>query len=459
MHRFPAWLVILLTARAFADPHELGHQPTLERRLHFEKVEASSFLFNDWNKFQENYHPSYIGDDDPATAWVEGVKGPGIGEWVRVQVTLMQGATQARLRIRNGFQKSERLFKANARARGVTIMLLPSKALVETELADKDGWQEVVVPQPSGPLDAVEIRVRSAYPGTKYDDLGLSDVQLYVTATTPDNPSFERTHLQALLTWKKERAAAALLFKQASAKTLPIAPQYRVTVTEGPTLDWREGLLAATQDEMTKLANAVAPADKARIERWRALLAPSELAHAFTPARVASKDKRALPVVDGLCRANLPTCEVDGCDDVLRLPSADEVGWLSTEQLGVFDAVNQPTLEDVRSGKLAACQDHDRRSVFTWVHRLPSPANDGRQRVDAILLARCGGIESREDWHASSLVQLLGYDEQGRLVVVAQDVSASLLRWKDGDPVLAGGRGVQANHILDIEAAGEVAKR
>lgn len=466
MRRYVIGLAVVLVAPALvgsaaATPVQLGGAPALERRLHFEKVEASSFLFNDWNKFQENYHPSYIGDDDAATAWVEGVKGPGIGEWVRLDVARMQGATQARLRLRNGYQKSDKLFKANARARAVTIVLLPSKAKLQAELADCEGWQELIVPQASGPLDGVEIHIDSAYPGTKYDDLGLSDAQLYVTATTPDNPAFERSHLEALLKWKKERAAAAALFKQESGKTLPIAPQYRVTTAGGN--DWDDydydHPLAPTRLGMAQLGARVVVADKARLDRWSALLAPDQIERAFTPARVATKDKRAVPTVDGLCQTQLQACDADSCLDALRLPAAGELAWLTTAQLGVFDAVGQPTLADVQGGKLAACQDHDRDSLFTWVHRVA--AADGSQRVDAILLARCGAVNTREGFESTSVVQLLGYDEKGRLVVVARDRSASLLRWRDGDgpSQIVGGRAVRSGHVIDVEAVDEVAKR
>jgi hypothetical protein len=52
-------------------------QPAKERRLHVAAAESSSYLINDWNKFQENYLPLYVGDDDPRTAW--SLKTEGIG--------------------------------------------------------------------------------------------------------------------------------------------------------------------------------------------------------------------------------------------------------------------------------------------------------------------------------------------------------------------------------------------
>src|SRR5690242_16085841 len=98
-----------------------------ERRLHSDNIDASSFLWNDWNKFVENYHPNYVADDDPATAWVEGAKGSGAGEWIRIWVTPLDKTTKVRLRVRNGYQKSKDLWKANARAKEVTLRLVPSK--------------------------------------------------------------------------------------------------------------------------------------------------------------------------------------------------------------------------------------------------------------------------------------------------------------------------------------------
>ena len=81
--------------------------PPKKRRLHVASAEASSYLVNDWNKFQENYLPLYVSDDDPKTAW--SLKTEGIGEWLRVHVTPMQGASKLRMKIRNGYQKTPRL--------------------------------------------------------------------------------------------------------------------------------------------------------------------------------------------------------------------------------------------------------------------------------------------------------------------------------------------------------------
>jgi hypothetical protein len=182
---------ILAVALCLASTGALA-APT-ERRLHTDNVDASSFLWNDWNKFVENYHPNYLADDDPATAWVEGAKSTGAGEWVRINVTPLDHTTKVRLRIRNGYQKSKDLWKANARVKDVTVRLLPSKAEKKLKLEDKDGWQELTLEQPKGELKAVELAVGSVYEGTKYTDLCISDVQVLATSETADNPAFEKS--------------------------------------------------------------------------------------------------------------------------------------------------------------------------------------------------------------------------------------------------------------------------
>src|SRR5580765_7652340 len=217
-------------AVAAAPPAPPKQRPPKERRLHVASAEASSYLVNDWNKFQENYLPLYVGDDDPHTAW--SLKTEGIGEWVRVHVTPMEGATKLRMKIRNGYQKTPRLWEANSRAKELTVTLLPSKKTVDVTLADKSDWQEIAVDQPTGAFEAVELKVKSVYPGKKYDDLCISDVQLFVTATSSDNPAFEKQRLANIATWKKERVAAAKMFKTKLGQSLPIAAQYVATTRD-----------------------------------------------------------------------------------------------------------------------------------------------------------------------------------------------------------------------------------
>jgi hypothetical protein len=108
------------------------------------------------------YGPHNLLDADPATAWVEGVDGDGIGE----SVTIEAGETlEEAIIIRNGYQKSQALFNANSRVKKLRLTLfagfmipgdvtelyayfsvVPFGEPVEIELEDKSGIQWIEMP-------------------------------------------------------------------------------------------------------------------------------------------------------------------------------------------------------------------------------------------------------------------------------------------------------------------------
>ena len=263
-----------------------------ERRLHTDNVDASTFLWNDWNKFVENYHPNYIADDDPATAWVEGAKSTGAGEWVRFNVTPLDGTTKVRVRIRNGYQKSKDLWKANARAKDVTVRLVPSKLEKKLKLEDKDGWQEVVIDQPKGEVKSVELAIASVYDGTKYTDLCISDVQVFATSETADNPAFEKGKREKLMQWRAARIAAAKLFT--GKVDVPLYPAYEIA--SSPVGFEMSGI------DLESMVNS-ASQDKAFAKEWKDALAI---------ALAAAKNQDAMPRVKIAPRTTTKLIAVDG---------------------------------------------------------------------------------------------------------------------------------------------------
>ena len=440
-------------------------RPPKERRLHVASAEASSYLVNDWNKFQENYLPLYVGDDDPRTAW--SLKTEGIGEWLRVHVTPMEGATKLRMKIRNGYQKTPRLWEANSRAKELTVTLLPSKKTVDVTLADRSDWQEIALDQPAGALEAVELKVKSVYPGKKYDDLCVSDVQLYVTATSSDNPAFEKQRLEKLTAGKKERVAAAKMFKTKLGQSLPIAPQYVATPREGtelpPTNDcgsthgcWIEYTLsrAAKADAAGKHAAAIATA--------------SELAGAdfgtMTPVRVSSRDKRPIPTVDGLCTPQLDSCQEDPCESALPLPLVSQIGYLDAEALALVEQTGLPSFADTVALKPPQCH-REQPTTFAWALRdaAATAPDGGVAPLRALLLVVCGLADGREGPYPSSRTQLLVYGAGGRLEVVAEDNHAALIDWDRGaaGPKLASAivSNSYGNGHLEIKAVTAVAAK
>ena len=434
--------------------------PPLERRLHLGTVEASSFLWNDWNKFQENYHPLYLGDDDPGTAWVEGAKGPGVGEWVRLKITALSGATRVRLRIRNGYQKSAHLYQANERVKDLEVKLLPSGKVLPATLTDAQGWQELVVEQPAGPLEAIEVTVKSIYPGKNYEDLCISDIQVFATATTHDNPAFEKARFDKLIAWKKDRVKAAEIFKADSAKTMPVAPQYRREVA----YPWQEMRNPCKpNDDFCRTSTALTVAQK-RIKDPAEFAASFAVARAalsgmlagFTPVQAVPKDTRKLPAIDGLCTPQL-SCDSVGCDDAVELPLGGALGLLQTAQLATFDVKAPPPVEQLFSARAPACHGDDK--TFAWASRDTAA---GKPILRALFLVECGEVYAREGSGYTAQAQLLVYDDRGRLALIASPNYVSLLRWRDRPegPIIAGVSSVSMQHDgSEVTEAGTLAKR
>ena len=422
--------------------------PPVERRLHLGQVEASSYLINDWNRFQENYHPNYIADDDAKTAWVEGATTSGAGEWIRVKITRLDGTSKIRVRIRNGYQKSKALFAANARAKAITVKLLPSGATAKATLPDAMEWQEVAVEQKAGPVEAVEIKVDSVYAGTKYTDLCISDVQVFATSTTKQNPVFEKLKYVALQAWKQQRLEAARQFKKADAGTLPFLPAYEMKTTEGETD--HDPIYACKGEDRCVLRETLAVAGRhAELKPWAsamALAAEALKADAvLVPGRVAPLDKRPLPPLDGFRPFNLQdvTDDMPWSGDIL-MPHYGTVGALRTDSLRPLDTKLPVTIEEALAAKPKVCH-REKPTTFSWMLRqkVTEGADAGRDTVRVVLAVTCGRVGVRDGWTDIAAPQLLVYDEAGRLSLIAGYYYVSGLRWDkvDGHDVIVAAQG------------------
>lgn len=353
-----------------------------------------------------------------------------------------------RLKVRNGYQKSKTLFAANSRAHTVKLVLLPSKVEAIIELKDVRNWQEANVAQPAGAFEGVELHLLSVYPGSKYDDLCLSDVQMFVTATTPENPAYEKQRFAKIQTWKKERFAAAKLFQTTLGKALPVAAAYSSVPEQHPV-----NPPVAVQNECKDEACHVAFTLKTAIAHARnkegknttppglatALSLASAGFNGMQPVRLSSRDKRALPRVDGLCSFQLNECLEDPCYESLPVPS--QLGFLNAQSLLVVEQTGLPSVKEVLSLAPAACH-RKQPSTFAWVTRDP-PSPDGRPGiVKAVLLIVCGMVEGREETYPKASSQLLVYDGNGALAVLASENYAAVFTW-DGSgatPKLARGQ-------------------
>lgn len=422
-------------------------QPPVERRLFSDAIEASSFLWNDWNRFQENYHPNYIADDDAVTGWVEGAENSGAGSWVRIAVTPLPGTTKVRLKIRNGYQKSAALFKANARAKSVTIKLLPSGKTQQVDLADKQGWQEVSVEQPGGELRGVELAIGSVYEGTKYADLVISDVQVFATSTTRDNPTFEKSKRQSLLDWRKARMAAAKLFKAGRGEALPLYSSYRAV--DRP-------LSAAIEKASQSSGRLAAALVDPGFSAWRDELKIAEALSAdydqLQRAQISPVDGTGLPEVDGFEEQDLGEA-YEGIlqDHALRLPMLGNVSAFFAEKLRVLDQKGDK-YSDYQQGVYGG-----RCKPATWVKRVKASEASAPDRVAALLVARCGEVESREGTSMVSVTQLMVFNKEGRLALVVGDGYVDAYSWEAGGKI-AGGKSMQYASSVEL-VKGQVAAK
>lgn len=194
-HRFAFALVLISLPALAAETFQ---------RLYSNEAVASSFLQNDWNRYSENYHPNYALDDDSKTAWVEGVPGNGERQSLTLRFSVLKSARTVRVRIRNGYQRSKSLLAANAAPRQVTLSLL--NAVGEEVFHQKAtltrtwGWQQVDLSPPANTqLAFLKLRIDSTWPGARYKDTCISDVQVLVDSDVPYNAKAELAKKAALV--------------------------------------------------------------------------------------------------------------------------------------------------------------------------------------------------------------------------------------------------------------------
>lgn len=148
------------------------------------------------------YSVGKISDHDPKTAWVEGVKGQGIGEVLIVPCLDLKKP----VKIWAGFGKSDAVFSSNSRPKKIRTVVIRSPRGEAAQdgtvykdltliaegtalLIDKNGYQNLPVPKfkietylPKDFDQKVEyqyflgIEILEVYPGSKYEDTCISEI-------------------------------------------------------------------------------------------------------------------------------------------------------------------------------------------------------------------------------------------------------------------------------------------
>lgn len=159
-------------------------------------INASSYLIEK-NKSKDLYLPRKAIDNDKNTAWVEGKKGHGIGEFLIVDIG---GMKVKYLNILPGFARNEKLFLSNNRPQKLRFVIfklnfgdnveeikqeevINKKTILFEwfhELNDVCEFQKITMPNYEKYLDMgifLAIIIKSVYPGLQHQDTCISEIR------------------------------------------------------------------------------------------------------------------------------------------------------------------------------------------------------------------------------------------------------------------------------------------
>jgi hypothetical protein len=133
-----------------------------------ESVKASTTLAPQ-GKYK--YLASYVCDDDPTTAWVEGNADYGIGEFLEFNDWVPMGTGE--ISILNGYQSSKIAWENNSRVKKFKVSI-NGKEMCIIELGDVMGVQSFMLPANSG--GSLRFTILEVYPGLKWKDTAISGI-------------------------------------------------------------------------------------------------------------------------------------------------------------------------------------------------------------------------------------------------------------------------------------------
>lgn len=141
------------------------------------------------NQNDNAYSTDMLKDDVCQTAWVEGVDGDGIGEYLEFEFTYDVAYEQSaeysckytdEFFIVNGYQKNETTFAENNRVKKIK-MYIDGKPYCWINLKDEMGAQSVklgFIKNLGKKINTIKIRfeIAEVYKGTRYNDTAISEI-------------------------------------------------------------------------------------------------------------------------------------------------------------------------------------------------------------------------------------------------------------------------------------------
>lgn len=139
------------------------------------EVTASSFLASSGNV---DYKPENAHDFTLKTAWVEGVKGYGIGEYLEYSFT-NKCPRVTDIKIYNGYVKSDKTWKENSRVKTIKMYVNDTPYAI-LNLKDTTAEQtfsfEPLGRRADGKDLILKFEIVDVYKGTKFDDVAITEL-------------------------------------------------------------------------------------------------------------------------------------------------------------------------------------------------------------------------------------------------------------------------------------------
>ena len=139
-----------------------------------DNVVASSSLSSQGSA---TYKVSNVCDFNHETAWVEGVQGHGIGQWIKFQG--VRGNEIYAINILNGYVKSDKAWSENSRVKRLKVYC-NGQAVCIFELQDSRSYQSFYIDHliKGKGVKTFVFQIMDVYPGTKYQDTVISEIYL-----------------------------------------------------------------------------------------------------------------------------------------------------------------------------------------------------------------------------------------------------------------------------------------
>jgi hypothetical protein len=444
-------------------------KPT-ERRLYPSRADANDF-------YDLDLHPFFAIDTDTTTSWGSELK---TNEYVtstdpRLKLTFsdVEGATQIRVRLQT-------IGVNTGKPKTIVLTALPGEQTMTHELKSTDEWQEIIFElintksdskpaSTSAPANneivvrALEIKIKDIHkeevkdaPEDKkedkedeedddyedYDDtevqtyLGISEVELFVTGLTKENPALEKDKLENILNWKKARNAVVKI----KGTPLPLAKEYKAYVLTDVLKDLWEKEDEEDEDEYNPMYDElIYEAAFTYLQKY----APSQAKDAIARANEALESEQdkwvPLNVASTAFKPYVVPPKITGVsyyftDDPFSLSSGGSEFYLPEFEFGTLLLQDQLEFKDSKAfNRPDDCYDTDQ--IFFWRRAEANPT-----APKELIFESCFSVEVRGGAQKARALQFLEYDDKGRLVLWVNPHTVQWFDWRevDGKSFLSG---------------------